>query len=124
MSRRVGSVRIPTEKTRRLRMITVTERAKDVLLQTKEAANIQDPDVGLRLTTEGTGKVTLVADRAKAGDEVVTHRESTVLVVDPEVSAFVVAGRTLDCRQTDAGLLQLVLRSPGPTDEDGAPAQG
>ena len=94
-------------------MVHVTERAKDVLLGKRAAANIQDPSVGLRLTTEASGKLTLVADRAKAGDEVVTHKDSTVLMVDPEVSTFVLAGRTIDCKQTDDGRLQLVLTSTG-----------
>ncbi len=92
-------------------MIQVTDRAKDVLLQKKAAANIEDPDVGLRLTSEPSGKVTLVVDRPKAGDEVVTHRESTILLVDPDVSVFLMAGRTVDCREIDGGGVQLVLRS-------------
>lgn len=95
-------------------MVHVTERAKDVLLQRREAANIQDPGVGLRLTTETGGKVTLVMDKAKAGDEVVTHKDSPVLMVDPQVSAFVLAGRTIDCRETEGGRFQLVLTSAGP----------
>jgi hypothetical protein len=103
-------------------MVHVTERAKDVLLQKRAAANIQDPSVGLRLTTEAGGKVTLVADRAKAGDEVVTHKDSTVLMVDPEVSTFLLAGRTIDCQQTDDGRLRLVLTSTGAADE--GPAGG
>lgn len=103
-------------------MVHVTERAKDVLLQTKAAANIQDPNVGLRLTTEPSGKVTLVVDRPKLGDEVVTHNDSTVLVVDPDVSAFVLTGRTIDCRETDRGRFQLVLRRAATADGAGADA--
>lgn len=91
-------------------MIRVTARAKEALLSRKLSANIADPDVGLRLTSGPGGKVGLVADREKAGDEVVRHKDSTVLLVGPEMSALVLTGRTVDCRWTDDGRIELVLR--------------
>jgi hypothetical protein len=94
-------------------MVHVIERAKEVLLQKKVSAKIHDARVGLRFAIEASGQLTLVADRAKAGDEVVTHRDSTVFVVDPEVSAFVLAGRTVDCWAAKDGRLEFILRSSG-----------
>lgn len=92
-------------------MIHVTERAKDALLSKKLSANIADPDVGLRLASNTEGKLALLADREKAGDEVVRHKDSTVLLVDPEISSLILTGRTVDCRRTDDGRLELVLRN-------------
>jgi Fe-S cluster assembly iron-binding protein IscA len=94
-------------------MIHITDRAKDALLQKKEEANIQDPRVGLRITAQPTGEVALVVDRERDGDEVVVHRDSTVLVVAPDVSASVLEGRTIDCLEDDAGASQLVLAGIG-----------
>lgn len=92
-------------------MIHVTERAKDALLNKKLSANIADPDVGLRLASDTEGKLALLADRVKAGDEVVRHKDSTVLLVDPEISALILTGRMVDCRRADDGRLELVLRN-------------
>lgn len=92
-------------------MIHVTERAKDALLSKKLSANIADPDVGLRLASNTEGQLALLADREKAGDEVVRHKDSTVLLVDPEISSLILTGRTVDCRRTDDGRLELVLRN-------------
>jgi Fe-S cluster assembly iron-binding protein IscA len=94
-------------------MVHITDRAKDVLLQKKEEANTQDPRIGLRITTQPTGEVTLVIDREREGDEVVIHRDSTVLVVAADVSASVLQGRTIDCLETEAGEPQLVLAGIG-----------
>jgi hypothetical protein len=91
-------------------MIHVTQHARDALLNKKRLANIADPDVGLRLASSPDGKLGLVADRQKAGDEVVRHKDSTVLLVDPGMSALVLRGRTVDCRQSDDGQEEIVLR--------------
>ena len=96
-------------------MVHVTERAKEVLLERKRSANINDPETGLRLARSSGGRLALVADRMKAGDQVVKHKDSTVLLVDAELSQLVLAGRTLDCRQS-GGRADLVLTTPsGPT---------
>jgi hypothetical protein len=91
-------------------MLHVTENAKTVLLEKKRLANIDQPDVGFRLATSTAGDLGLVADKPKAGDEVVKRGEVVVLMADPAVSAFVLAGRTLDCRQNAEGKMELVLR--------------
>jgi len=54
-----------------------------------------------------------VTDRVKAGDQVVTHRDCTVLLIDAKLSELVLAGATVDCRDAEDGRPQLVLRSSG-----------
>lgn len=93
-------------------MVHVTERAKEVLLETKRSANIKDPEVGLRLAHSPGGGLGLFADRMKAGDQVVKHEDSTVLLVDAELSELFLAGRTVDCTQS-GGKTDLVLTAPG-----------
>jgi hypothetical protein len=78
-------------------VVHITDRAKEALLRKKLLANIVDRDVGLRLAAGPGGQLGLVPDRAKAGDEVVTHKDSTIFLVDPQMSALVIAGRTIDC---------------------------
>lgn len=92
-------------------MVIVTERAKEALLRKKVSAKIEDSEVGLRLATAAGGQLVLVADKAKAGDEVVTYKDSTVLLVDREMSALVLGGRIVDCKKTDDGRLEFVVRT-------------
>jgi hypothetical protein len=101
-------------------MVHVTERAKEALLRKKLSENLVNPDVGLRLATGPSGRLALVADRMKAGDQVVRHKDSTVLLVDPEISELVAAGSSVDCRQTHDGRDELILRRPAPDDQDTA----
>lgn len=93
--------------------VKVTERAKEALREKKRAANIESPEVGLRLASGPGGMLGLVADRPKAGDTVVKDGDSTVLLVDPEVSALVLAGRIVDCRMTGDGKVELVITRTG-----------
>jgi hypothetical protein len=102
-------------------MVQVTERAKEVLLQTKLSARIQDPAVGLRLASAPSGSLALVADRVKAGDQVVKHRDSTVLLVQAELSELALAGATVDCTETSDGKRELVLRRAGAPIRDAGP---
>ncbi|MEK7863216.1 MAG: hypothetical protein AAB295_08135, partial [Chloroflexota bacterium] len=64
-------------------MVHVTERAKEVLLETKRSANIKDPEVGLRLAHSPGGGLGLFADRMKAGDQVVKHEVGLRLAHSP-----------------------------------------
>lgn len=89
-------------------MVHVTERAKDLLLERKRSANIHDPGAALRLARNPGGKLGLIADRMKAGDQVVKHQDSIVLLVDAELSELVLAGRTVDCREAE-GRSELVI---------------
>ena len=93
-------------------MVHVTERAKEVLLERKRSANVNDPQVGLRLARGLGGKLALFTDRMKAGDQVVKHKDSTVLLVDAELSELVLAGRTVDCAESGSST-DLVLTAPG-----------
>ena len=93
-------------------MVSVTERAKRLLLERKLSAQINDPEVGLRLARSPGGKLGLFADRMKAGDQVVKHQESTVLLVDAELSELVLAGKIVDCTLS-GDRTDLVLTTPG-----------
>jgi hypothetical protein len=44
-------------------MVHVTERAKELLLERKGSANIDDPETALRLARSPGGKLALVAAR-------------------------------------------------------------
>lgn len=91
-------------------MITVTERAKQALLDLKSAENISQPDTGMRLKRKAPGALGLYADREQAGDQVVTHKGSTVLLIGAELSG-VLAGATLDCKPTAEGSELVILSS-------------
>ena len=91
-------------------MIEVTEQAKAALLALMRAAGIQQPEVGLRLKFGADGTLGLFPDRLKAGDEVVTYGEASVLLVDPAMSALVITGRIIDCRRIRADEVEFFLR--------------
>jgi hypothetical protein len=95
-------------------MFHVTDRAKEVLFQKKQA-HLPQPDMMLRLASRG-GRLALVADRVKAGDRIITHGDAPVLLVDPQMSEIVLAGTIVDCRDTADGSIEFVLtkvrRSP------------
>ena len=93
-------------------MLSVTERAKQLLLERKVSANISDPQVGLRLSRRPGGTLGLAPDRMKAGDQIVTYQDSTVLLVDAELSELAFAGLTVDC-SLRAGRTELVLTTRG-----------
>ena len=92
-------------------MVHVTERAKKVLLEIRRSANIDDPDTSLRLARSSGRRLALVADRMKAGDQIVKNKDATVLLVDAELSELILAGLTVDSAQT-GGRADLVLISP------------
>jgi hypothetical protein len=102
---------LETEKEVR-QMVSVTERAKQQLLGRKLSANINDPEMGLRLARGPAGKLALFADRVKAGDQVVRYQDATVLLVDVELSEFILAGGTVDCAP-NGGRTDLILTTPG-----------
>ena len=90
-------------------MLHVTDRAKQLLLRKKRAL-VPDSGMGLRLASPGPGRLALVADRMKAGDQVVRHGDELVLLVAAALSELVLAGKTIDCRPTEDGALELVVR--------------
>jgi hypothetical protein len=105
-------------------MITVTTRAKDALLQIRAAANIEDPEIAMRLEPEESG-FGLAPDTQKPGDQVVEFAGTTVLLVEDELAQDL-TGVTIDSHTTDAGE-RLVIEAAEPSDgddqeEDGDPA--
>jgi Fe-S cluster assembly iron-binding protein IscA len=99
-------------------MVTVSERAKERLFEQKEAANFGGAEVALRVAAGPTGQWMLIADHARDDDQVVEHRGSTVLLVDP-VAQSALDGVQVDCVETTEGDLELILVAQrGGVDED------
>jgi Fe-S cluster assembly iron-binding protein IscA len=96
-------------------MLMITENAKDALIQLRNSAEIDQPEVGLRLASGDAGRLELVVDRPKEGDQVLEHDGCKVLIVGEEVSSSFDGG-TLDCRPGPEGL-RLVIRIET-TDDD------
>jgi hypothetical protein len=99
-------------------MVVVTKRAKEALLEKKLAANIKDRDVGLRVAADDNGDLVLVADRARADDQVIEHAGATVLLVGADAQGTL-RGVTLDCQETPEGDKELVLARGGFVDGAG-----
>ena len=89
-------------------MVTVSERAKERLFEQREAANFGGDEVALRVAAGPTGQWMLIADHARDDDQVVEHRGSTVLLVDP-VAQSALDGVQVDCVETTEGDLELIL---------------
>ena len=89
-------------------MLTVTESAKQHLKELL-LAHTDDPGIGLRLTGGGGVQFGLKIDSETPGDDVVEHEGLRVLLVGPEV-APVVAGATLDTRDTPEGTKLVIYR--------------
>jgi hypothetical protein len=68
--------------------------------------------MALRLASSGA-QLGLVPDRMKAGDQVITHADAPVLLVDPQMSEIVVGGMTVDCRESPDGSVEFVLLKMG-----------
>jgi hypothetical protein len=96
-------------------MVAVSERAKRILLEQKRAANIDGAEVGLRVASAPSGQWMLLVDEPRAGDQVVEHDGTTVLLVDP-VAQTALVGAEVDCVETPEGDIELVL-SRAHTDE-------
>ena len=89
-------------------MVTVSERAKERLFEQKEAANFGGAEVALRVAAGPTGQWMLIADHARDDDQVVEHRGSTVLLLDP-VAQSALDGVQVDCVETTEGDIELIL---------------
>jgi Fe-S cluster assembly iron-binding protein IscA len=83
-------------------MIAVTERAKEEL-KNRLSRGIDEPGLGVRLSSGTPGKFELVADQPRDEDQVVQHGGLNVLLVEREISDML-DGATLDYREADAGL--------------------
>lgn len=97
-------------------MLTVTERAKVTLARLKQQCQIEDDDVGLRLSLAasvepGDGQFGLRADRETVGDQVVEYCGTKVLLVE-EGLADVLSDATIDAEPTARGD-DLIIERPG-----------
>ena len=86
-------------------MLTVTERAKETLARLKRQSQIEDDDVGLRLSLAaslepGQGQFGLRADREALGDQVVEYGGTKVLLVEEEL-ADALSDATIDAEPTE-----------------------
>ena len=82
-------------------MLTVPEGAKQHLKKLLRAGT-DDPDVGVRLKVEASGKYGVALDRETPGDHVVEHEGSKVLLVGHEVAERL-GELTLDTHDTPEG---------------------
>lgn len=87
-------------------MITVTQRAKEVL-KTILIASGADPDEGLRLLPGVNGKFVLTAGEELSGDQVVEFDGRKVLLVGIEYF-HTFNGTTLDCCDTEDGTILFI----------------
>ncbi|MGB6837782.1 MAG: hypothetical protein WBF66_08770 [Dehalococcoidia bacterium] len=80
-------------------MLTVTEHASELLGEIQK--NRDEPEKTLRLVKQGE-QYELSFDEAQEGDQVVTHQEETVLLIDAELSTAL-DGITIDRTDTPQG---------------------
>lgn len=90
-------------------MLTVTLQAMEEL-KSMAQAEVKEPEETLRLIYAGSGRLAIVIDTAKEGDQVVEHEGATVLLVGAEL-ADAVDGLLLDCLVTPEGP-QLTIAQP------------
>jgi len=87
-------------------MITVTERAKEVL-KTTLIASEAGPDEGLRLLPRADGRFELALSAELSGDEVVEYEAYKVLLVVIEYFN-ILDGKTVDFRDAKDGAVLFV----------------
>lgn len=98
-------------------MISVSERAKEQLLNMKRAANLDAPEVGLRMRAAPSGGWQLFPDQATEGDQVVEHGGSKILLIGADASDTLGDGR-LDCQETAPGQVEFVITPGGESGTD------
>jgi Fe-S cluster assembly iron-binding protein IscA len=92
-------------------MLSVSEKAAGLLLESLEASNTEEAQV-LRLVrmAEGLG---LAVDEEREGDQVVEHEERKVLVIEPAISQAL-DGATIDAVDTPEGQRLTIQRPEAP----------
>ena len=90
-------------------MVTVTEDAKEELRKVLSSANVADPEFGLRVTPGPQGRIELVLDKEKEGDQVVEHEGAKVLLVGEDMSVAL-QSMTIDCQDRPDGRFLVVLK--------------
>jgi len=103
-------------------MVAVTERAKELLLQMKFAASINQSKLGFRVKPAADDRWSLVPDEPAESDEVVEHAGSTLLLIDADLSEALGNGE-VDCIETTAGHIELVF-TRGEDRDAGSPPLG
>jgi hypothetical protein len=93
-------------------MVAVTERAKEFLLEMKSSASINQAKLGFRLEPAVGDEWRLVPDEPTESDQIVEHAGSTVLLIDADLTEALADGE-VDCIETTAGQVQLVLTRGG-----------
>ena len=98
-------------------MVIVTEGAKQELGRMLASANIDDPEVGLRLVVSATREFSLTLDKKYEDDQVVEHEGAKVLLVAQQLSQAV-EGITVDCKETSEGTRLTISRGEEPSLEE------
>ena len=98
-------------------MVIVTEGAKQELNRILASANIDDPEIRLRLVMSEPRAFSLILDKGHEGDQVVEHEGAKVLLVGQELSQ-VLEGVTIDCQETAEGTRLTIYRGEGPSREE------
>jgi hypothetical protein len=93
-------------------MITLTERAKQVLSTLRESVEAPVADMGLRLAPDASGQLELFADTPREGDRIVEHAGTILLLVSGDILREL-AGATMDCQMTPNGPKLVVKRASG-----------
>jgi Fe-S cluster assembly iron-binding protein IscA len=89
-------------------MLTVTDNAKDKLMETL-LANTDDREIGLRLSMKSPGRLGLVLDRESPTDDVIEHEGLKLLMVGTELVGLL-EGATIDVQDTPDGPKLVVLK--------------
>ena len=98
-------------------MVIVTEGAKQELRRVLASANVDDPEVGLRLVASAPRAFSLALDKEHEGDQVVEHEGAKVLLVGQELSQAL-EGVTIDCQETSEGTRLTIYRGEEPSREE------
>jgi Fe-S cluster assembly iron-binding protein IscA len=77
-------------------MVRITVRALEMLAELRASANMDDPDIGLRLEAAASGGLGLLPDRERPGDQIVEFAGEKVLLVDDDL-AEALTGAQIDC---------------------------
>jgi Fe-S cluster assembly iron-binding protein IscA len=93
-------------------MITVTTRAREALAELKASANLDDPDIGLRLEAGSSGGLGFLPDRERPGDQIVEHAGETILLVDNRLSETL-TGAQIDCKTVGKEMQFVIGRRDG-----------
>ena len=93
-------------------MVKVTARALDMLAEIKASANIDVPDIGLRLEPATSGGLGLLLDRERAGDQIVEYAGEKVLLVEDQL-AEALTGAEIDCEPVGKEMQLVIGRLDG-----------